>query len=215
MLERQELAIMRRAEQEANDEAAKMERIRTKLEQFGPEPLQTQSEEHAKPKYQRQALIPRKDLHVHGLFLKNTPAVDPEISVTPVEAPLFRDSITLRHEQFSKGHSDDDQKRIVLPKTPRVKQVRETRVHTPPTLESYATTPGKYSKDLEQEFGDIFFGSSSPVSQSTPNPESRSHSTPSSVPRIEVSSPGAIDGAASLSDEEVDAEEDSSLIIIV
>ncbi|KAL9596530.1 MAG: hypothetical protein Q9179_004579, partial [Wetmoreana sp. 5 TL-2023] len=156
----------------------------------------TASQESTLPGNSCQALVLYKAPDVNGLLRKTTSMMESEPNVTPSKPLTFRDSITLRHEQLGRDHSDKHRYIIPQRRTPKVKQSKETPTpEAPPTLLSYSTTPGKYSKDLEKEFAD--FG----------------------VSRIEVSPPDAIYGAGPLTDEEnvneEDDNEEDSLIIIV
>ena len=165
---------------------------------------------------------------IGNLLPENFPMTQPGFPTPPPKPHLIPDSITLRHKQLSKNnYSEDPRKPFILLRSPKVKQVKETRIHTPPTLKAYETTPGKYSKDLQHEFGEIYFGSPS-LGGSTPKKdagesaervgERPEEADEGAVPSIKASSPA---GKAGLGLNGVDTgpqsdeEGDSSLIIVV
>ncbi|KAL8872880.1 MAG: hypothetical protein Q9174_001563 [Haloplaca sp. 1 TL-2023] len=164
---------------------------------------------------------------IGNLLPENPTLTHPGFPTPPPKPPLIPDSITLRHKQLSKhNHPENPPKPFILPKGPKVKQVKETRVHTPPTLKAYETTPGRYSMDLQTEFGEIYSGSPS-SGKSTPKKdaageingakEQPGEACEDAIPRIRVSSPA---GKSGLGLEGVDMrpqseeEGDSSLIIV-
>lgn len=155
------------------------------------------SEEIASPPAQCQALMLYPRLHVNMPFSSGT---SPEPGVTPSTPPQkFRDSITLRKEQLA-GDAVVAHRVSVVTRRPRVRQFKDPPSPPKnPTLEQYTTTPGKYSKDLEEEFGDLFFGQSSPSSVSSPR----------RMPQSAASSPSIREISGNSAEDELEREDDS------
>ncbi|KAL8945742.1 MAG: hypothetical protein Q9183_008009, partial [Haloplaca sp. 2 TL-2023] len=65
---------------------------------------------------------------IGNLLPENLPTTQPGFPTPPPKPPLIPDSIALRHKQLSKNnYSEDPPKPFVLPRSPKVKQVKETR----------------------------------------------------------------------------------------
>ncbi|KAL8687217.1 MAG: hypothetical protein Q9218_006549 [Villophora microphyllina] len=182
----------------------------------GPEDSAT-SEEVA-PSSQCQALILYPRLHVKILgsqmltqepktpvrSVKPRPAflTEPEPTATNTKPPpTFRDSITLRKKQLVQGASDEYHAHVIRRK-PKIKQFKDPPSPPPtPTLEAYTTTPGIYSKELEQTFGEeVFHGSGSPNARRSRvmGMAERSVSASKVAPPSAASSPVVIDATPPL-----------------
>ncbi|KAL8634892.1 MAG: hypothetical protein Q9228_007561 [Teloschistes exilis] len=172
------------------------------------------SEEPAPPPAQCQALIKYPRLSIKTPFLKETP---PQPADSPSRPPptKFRDSITLRKEQLADDAATGARQISVVRRRPRVHQFKDPpSPPKTPTLNQYTISPGQYSKDLEEEFGDLFLGQVSPrssqYSRKSSMTDDRSVSSPRRLPSSALSSPVITEEPCGL----VDDGEDDSLIVI-
>ncbi|KAI4200501.1 MAG: hypothetical protein LQ350_003871 [Teloschistes chrysophthalmus] len=170
------------------------------------------SEEMIAPPALCKALMLYPKLHVTMPVLNETPPQPtPSPSKTP---PKFRDSITLRKEQLATDAVIDTNRVTVVRRRPRVRQFKDPpSPPKTPTLNQYTISPGRYSKDLEEEFGDLYLRQGSPrsrYSRKSSTTTERSVSSPRRMPSSSVSSPLITEEPCDL----VDNEDDDSLIII-
>lgn len=172
------------------------------------------SEKPAPPPAQCQAMMLYPKLHIKMPLLKETP---PQPADSPSKPPLtkFRDSITLRKEQLAGDAATDARQISVVRRRPRVHQFKDPPSPSKtPTLNQYTISPGRYSKDLEEEFGDLFLGQGSPrssrYSRKSSMTDDRSVSSSRRLPSSALSSPVITEEPCGL----VDDEGDDSLIVI-
>ncbi|KAL9580870.1 MAG: hypothetical protein Q9212_004237 [Teloschistes hypoglaucus] len=170
------------------------------------------SEETTAPPPQSQALIIYPRMHVTMPSLNETPP-QPIASLSKPPKP-FRDSITLRKEQLASDAIIDANRVCIVRRRPRVRQFKDPpSPPKTPTLNQYTISPGRYSKDLEEEFGDLYLGQGSPssrYSRKSSTTERSVLSSPRRIPSSAVSSPVITEEPCEL----VDEGEDDSLIII-